>query len=287
MRKQKLLVRMKYGAHIFLWIERWDNSQLGLFERAKKLGLDVLEIAVGDDVEFDSEKIKAAASDSQIELLISPGGVWPMAADLSQPDKYALEWHKHWIDQGALAGATAYTGALYGHPGRVEKIAPSNSEFKIVCENLKELSTYAENKGVKIVLEPMSHFRTHLINTPQQALQLLEAINHSNLSVLVDTYHVSTEIRDFYNGIKILDGKLWGLHACENDRGCPGGGIIPWNEVFRGLKEMNFDGYMVLESYNSGLRNGDFAYSRGMFHHVCEDGDEYVKRGLEFLKSMV
>lgn len=68
---------MKYGAHIFLWIERWDNRQVSLFERIRKLGLDVLEIAVGDDVEFDAARVKQAAENSGIEL-VSPGGVWPM-----------------------------------------------------------------------------------------------------------------------------------------------------------------------------------------------------------------
>jgi D-psicose/D-tagatose/L-ribulose 3-epimerase len=280
---------MKYGAHIFLWIERWDNSQLGLFERARKLGLDVLEIAVGDDVEFDAAQVKQAAESTGMELVISPGGIWPMQADLSLDDlavaKYAMDWHKHWIDEGAKAGAIAYTGALYGHPGRVVKEAPSQKEFGTVCKNLNELASYAQNKGVKIVLEPMSHFRTHFINNTDQALALLNATNHPNLMVLFDTYHVVTEMRDFYSGIKKMEGKLWGLHACENDRGCPGNGLIPWSDVFRGLKEINFDGYMVLESYNSGIRGGEFAYSRGMFHHVCDDGDDFVKKGTDFLKS--
>jgi hypothetical protein len=75
--KLKELIRMKYGAHIFLWIERWDNRQVSLFERIRKLGLDVLEIAVGDDVEFDAARVKQAAENSGIEL-VSPGGVWPM-----------------------------------------------------------------------------------------------------------------------------------------------------------------------------------------------------------------
>lgn len=280
---------MKYGAHIFLWTERWDNSQFGLFANARKLGLDVLEIAIGDDVEFDPVKVKQAASDAGIELVISPGGEWPMDADISLSDpvkaEYAMEWHKHWIDKGASAGATAYTGALYSHPGRVEKIAPRQDEFDRVCANLFGLADYAAKKQVKIVLEPMSHFRTHFLNTPQQAVKLLNVVNHSNLSVLLDTYHAVTEIRDFYKGVKTLDGKLWGVHACENDRGCPGNGLIPWDDVYKGLNDIGFDGYVVFESYNSTIRNGNFAYSRGMFHHVCDNGNAFVLQGLSFLRK--
>jgi D-psicose/D-tagatose/L-ribulose 3-epimerase len=76
------------------------------------------------------------------------------------------------------------------------------------------------------------------------------------------------------------------LHACENDRGCPGGGIIPWADIWRGLDEIGFDGYIILEAYNSSLRGGEFAYSRGMFHRACDDGDDFVKRGMAFLRSL-
>lgn len=282
---------MKYGAHIFLWIERWDNSCLGLFVNAKNLGLDVLEIAVGDDVEFDAKAVKQAAQNSAMELVISPGGVWPADADLSLENplktKHAMDWHKYWIEQAAAAGATAYAGALYGHPGNVKKAAPQPEEFDRVRTNLRELAAFASDYNMKIVLEPMSHFRTHFLNTPKQAAELINAINHPNISVLFDTYHAVTEIRNFYENVKMLAGKLWGLHACENDRGCPGNGLIPWDDVFKGLDEINFDGYIGLESYNSAIRNGGFAYSRGMFHHVCNDGNEFVKQGITFLKEKV
>lgn len=48
---------MKYGAHIFLWTNRRTSAELPLFEQSKDLGLDVLEIAVGDDVEFDATAV--------------------------------------------------------------------------------------------------------------------------------------------------------------------------------------------------------------------------------------
>ena len=34
---------------------------------------------------------------------------------------------------------------------------------------------------------------------------------------------------------------LWGLHACENDRGVPGGGLVPWRDIFTALKSTKAD----------------------------------------------
>jgi D-psicose/D-tagatose/L-ribulose 3-epimerase len=279
---------MKYGAHTFLWIERWSNSELNLISRGKSLGLECLEISIGDDVEFDPAKIKKQAALSGIEIIISPGGDWPWKADISLPDSndrtFALKWHKHWIDQGARAGATAYTGALYGHPGRIIKEKPVKGETERIADGLYELAAHGASRGLKIVIEPMSHFRTHIINTPEQALALIQATGHPNLFVLLDTYHLITETRNMEEAILTLAPFLWGIHACENDRGVPGKGLVPWDQVFRGLKKIQFDGYCILESYNSTIHDGNFAISRGMFHNPCPDGDEFAKQGLGFLR---
>jgi D-psicose/D-tagatose/L-ribulose 3-epimerase len=290
---------MKYGAHIFLWIERWTSGTLSLFDKAKNLGLDVLEIAVGDDVEFDANAVLRTslavsnrfgqAQNSGMEIVISPGGEWPMEADISHDSstnrEFGLSWHKHWIEQAGAAGAIAYTGAIYAHPGRIECRPESEDELKWAAENLHELANFAAPKGVKLVIEPMSHFRTSLINTPEQAVKLLEMADHPNLQVLFDTYHMVTEIRDFAKALELLSPHLWGIHACENERGVPGGGIVPWQEIFLTSEKVGFNGYIIMESYNSSIPG--FARSRGMFQNICPDGDEFVKQGLKFLKEYI
>ncbi len=281
--------KITFGAHIFLWIEQWTDEKLYLFEHVKSLGLDCLEIAVGDDVEYNPKKILAESEKSGTKIVISPGGVWPSEADIAHPDKecrsFGLQWHKDWIRAGAEAGAHAYTGALYAHPGRIVKDKQDNEEWKYAAENLCHLAEYASQYNMAIVLEPMSHFRTHLANTPGQVMKLINEAGHNNLYVLFDTYHMVTEIRDFASAISVMKNCLWGVHACENDRGVPGGGLVPWKDVFSALDKIDFCGYIILETYNSSLRNGAFAYSRGMFHHVCDDGDAFVKQGLAFIKQ--
>ncbi|HEY3418288.1 MAG TPA: hypothetical protein VGM23_15530, partial [Armatimonadota bacterium] len=74
---------MNYGAHIFLWTDRWTAASLPLLEKAKALGLDFLEIALGDDVTVDAAALRARAESLGLQLVVSPGGVWPMACDIS------------------------------------------------------------------------------------------------------------------------------------------------------------------------------------------------------------
>jgi D-psicose/D-tagatose/L-ribulose 3-epimerase len=193
-----------------------------------------------------------------------------------------LTWHRKQIDLAAELGAVAYTGALYGHPGTVKRRMPPADEYPRTADGLHRLAEHAASRGVALAVEPMSHFRTHIANTPAQIMHLGALADHPNLGILLDTYHMITEVRDFGAAIRAVGDRLWGLHACENDRGVPGGGLVPWGQVFAALRDITFDGFVLLEAYNSSLN--DFAFRRGMFHNVCPDGAEFARTGLAFLR---
>ncbi len=277
---------MKFGAHCYLFVDHWSDASLSFLDRAKELGLDCLEIAIGDDVSFSCAPLRYRAEELGLDLIVSPGAKWPLEYDLSSEDAAArhkaLAWHERQVDLASELGAIAYAGAIYGHTGVVKLRRLPAEEYQRTAEGLHRLAEYARQKGVLIVLEPMSHFRTHLVNTPDQVMRLIGQSDHENLQVLFDTYHMITEITDYSVGIKTVAERLWGLHACENNRSVPGSGLIPWNAVFEALAHIGFDGYMIMESYNSSLH--DFAFERGMFHDVCPDADDFINQGLEFLR---
>ncbi len=280
-------MEFQYGAHIYLWIDRWTDRSVGLFDRAAKLGLHCLEIAVGDDVAFSPQLVRRHAEAVGMRFTVGPGGLWPMECDISDDDpanrKLGLDWHRRMIDLAGEARAIAYCGAIYGHPGRVCRRVPPADEARRTAENLHVLAEHAARAGLRLVIEPMSHFRTHIANTPRQIMHLASLAAHANLLVVLDTYHLVTETRDYADAVRVAAPKLWGIHACENDRGVPGGGLVPWGAVFQALREVPGEGYLILETYNSSLPG--FAESRGMFHNNCPDGDAFVRQGLAFLKQ--
>ncbi len=278
---------MKLGFHCFILVERWSDETLWVLDRAPALGATCVEISLGDDVAFDVTATRRRAEALGLSLTTSPGGMWPVECDLSVDDPaqraLALGWHKRQVDTAAALGAVAYTGALYGHPGTILRRIPPMGEPERIAAGLHALAVHGASLGVEIVLEPMSHFRTHIANTPAQAMRLIALADHPNLSLLLDTYHLVTEIRDYGQAVRDANGRLWGLHACENDRGVPGGGLVPWPQVFGALHATGFDGYVILETYNSAL--GDFAFRRGMFHNVCPDGEDFIRQGLAFVRA--
>jgi D-psicose/D-tagatose/L-ribulose 3-epimerase len=278
---------MILGVHAYLFTDRWSDDCLNILDTAAMLGAGVVEIASGDDVHFTPALTRHRAETLGLRTYLGPGGLWPLECDLSSDDPgdraEGLAWHKRQVDLASEMGALAYAGALYGHPGVVKRRIPPRDEYERVAEGLHRLAEHGARAGVAVVLEPMSHFRSHVVNTPQQVMDLIRLSDHENLRVLFDTYHMVTEIRDYGEALRTVSSRLWGIHACENDRGAPGGGLIPWDDVFDTLRQIGFKGYMVLETYNSSL--GDFAYRRGMFHNVCPDGEAFVRRSFRFLRA--
>ncbi len=277
----------KYGAHQFLWIEHWTDQSIDLLDEVRELGLDCFEISLGDDVSFNPVPVRKRAEQLGLELTVGPGNVWPMECDISlesvEYQHSGMEWHRRIIRKAAELGAVAYCGATYGHPGHVLRQPVQIAEIKRIAENLHELAKYAESLSVELVIEPMSRFRTHLLHTSQQAVDLILMADHPNLYINLDTYHMITEERDYSSAISISGNKLRGIHACENDRGVPGGGLVPWVDVFRALENTCPNARILMETYNTGQHG--FGYKRGIFKDVCPDANEFVRKGLSFLKN--
>jgi len=284
---QTLLRTTSFGAHQFLWKSHWTDDDLDLLERARELGLTMFEVSLGDDVHFNYARVRAQATRLGIELTVGPGNQWPASCNLSADDaehrRLGLAWHKQMIEKAAELGAAAYCGAIYGHPGQVCRRRPPVDEWPRAAENLRALADYAGTFGLRLVIEPMSRFRVHLINTAAQAVDLIRLAGHENLGINLDTYHMLTEERDYGAAIRCAGPLLWSLHACENDRGIPGGGLVPWPAVAQALAGKGGSRWM-LETYNTA---GDFGYERGIFQNVCPNPEEFVRRGTTFLKGQI
>jgi D-psicose/D-tagatose/L-ribulose 3-epimerase len=281
--------KILFGAHQFLWKQYWTDEDLGILDRARALGLSVFEVSFGDDVRFNYQRLRRHAGELNLELSIGPGNAWPMVCDISHDDPgyraLGIAWHKEILDRAAECGAIAYCGAIYSHPGRVCRRPRSQEELQRAAENLNLLAEYASSLNIRLVIEPMSRFRNHLINTAREAFDLVERTGHENISVNLDTYHMITEERNYETAITSAASRLWGLHACENDRGVPGGGLVPWDQVASGLKTVNHPVRLLLETYRTGAAG--FGPERGIFKDLCPEPEEFIRQGIRFLTSIL
>ena len=60
---------------------------------------------------------------------------------------------------------------------------------------------------------------------------MVDRVDHPACGMLLDTFHMNIEERSLGDAIRAAGARLGHFHTCENDRGAPGSGHVPWEEV--------------------------------------------------------
>jgi len=120
------------------------------------------------------------------------------------------------------------------------------------------------------------------VNTAEQAMKLKKMIGEDNVKIHLDTYHMNIEEKSFYEATKLAGEDLIHYHLCENDRGIPGTGLVAWDDIFKALAEMNYQGCAALESFVDCTDN----MNTWVWRQLAPDGDTLLKEGADFIRSM-
>ena len=92
------------------------------------------------------------------------------------------------------------------------------------------------------------------------------------------------EEKDSGAAIRAAGDRVFHVHACENDRGVPGTGQVDWEGVFRALKEIGYDGDVVIESFTPEVKS--IARAVCIWREIAPDQDTIVREGTAFLRSL-
>jgi D-psicose/D-tagatose/L-ribulose 3-epimerase len=155
-------------------------------------------------------------------------------------------------------------------------------EWKLVVKNLKELAKYAEQKGVRLCIEPLNRFETDFLNTCDKGLALIKAVGSKAVKLHLDTFHMNIEEKNQAEAIKKAGKLLAHFHACGSDRGTPGGDHIDWKPIARALKQIGYKGDVVIESFTTDVKV--IARAAAIWRRIEPTRDEIAVKGIKFLK---
>jgi D-psicose/D-tagatose/L-ribulose 3-epimerase len=211
--------------------------------------------------------------------------------DLIHPDpairNSGMAYLRGAIAATAALGATNLVGPLYATVGRTWQQAPEDraKDLDILVENLGALADYAARFGVVLCVEPLNRFETSFINLAAQAIEVVDRVNHPNCQIMLDTFHMNIEEKSLGEAIRAAGPRLKHLHACENDRGAPGSGNVTWDEVARALREIDYDGPVVIESFTAKVKS--IARAAAIWRSLAPTQDDLARDGLNFLKMLL
>ena len=282
---------MKYGVNTWVWTAPITESELETLAPAvARMGFNHIELPMDDPKTLDFKKcgdiIKKAGINS-----VSFCAAMSADRDLIDPDpnirRNGVQYLKDSIDGLAIVGGVNLVGPFYSAVGRTWQQTAEEREhdMKILVEILRELAEYAGKKGIILGLEPLNRFETSFITTAEQAIEVVDRVNHPSCKIMLDTFHMNIEEFSMGDAVRKVGSRLVQVHTNENNRGTPGAGHVPWKEIGQALKDIKFDGVLVIESFTNKVKS--IAKAAAIWRPLAATQDALAADGVVFLKGLM
>jgi D-psicose/D-tagatose/L-ribulose 3-epimerase len=280
---------MRLGINTFLFTSPFTTESTKHFPKFKKWGFETVEIPVEDPSHIDPVKVKAAADKAGLAIGSVCACMGPGRDLRGTPEeqKTAMDYCKKLIDQMVVLGCPSLIGPVYSVVGKADAVEPAKQkeEWALVVKNLKVLAKYAEQKGVQICIEPLNRFETDFLNTVEQALKLVKDVGSKVVKIHLDTFHMNIEQKNQGDSIRKAGKLLAHFHACGSDRGTPGNDHIDWKPIAKALKDIKYNGDVVIESFTTDVKV--IARAAAIWRRMEPTRDEIATKGIKFLKKVL
>ncbi len=246
---------MNFGVSTWVWEAGLTTEKLeALLPKIERLGFDLVEIPIAevDLIDYDrtSELLEEHDLGASVCAVIGPDRDFIDRSN-EEKRKNIRNYLRGCIEAAETVGADRVAGPIYSSVGRLWRSTDAEREqnTKRLVGELRELAGYAGDHGVTLCLEPINRYETSFINTVQQGKEVVERVGHPNCGMLLDTFHMNIEEKHVPAAIRDAGEHIQHFHASGNDRGTPGSGHLPWPEIGSALRDVGYDGKVVIESF--------------------------------------
>ncbi len=196
-----------------------------------------------------------------------------------------VESNKRALDCCHAAGCTHMLGPFHSALGLFSGQGPTDDEWKWGVDSMREVAEHAAQAGVTLGMEAVNRFECYFVNTHADVARFAREVNHPNCRVMYDTFHANIEEKSVPEAIRACADVLCHVHISENDRSTPGQGSVRWTETFDTLKEINYDGWLMIEAF--GLALPELAAATKIWRRMFESEQQLAADGLAFMQTQV
>ncbi len=250
------LVNFSITIDSFTNIESLENTIESLVE------LDIRNIELSGDPSNSSKKNLELFNTYSVSV-VGVTGKWTASKGMITPilltsDLHLLSYSKNYIKEcvklcNFFGGSIFNICLLSDYDPKIDRNHEiiSNKEKKKLLKRsigvLSELTNFSKDFGVSLLIEPLNRYSTPFCCNTADAIFIMSKLNNDYLSILLDTYHMNIEEKDFSDSINKSKLFLKHIHFADNNRKMPGLGHINFNSILKTLKKIQYNNYIGLE----------------------------------------
>ena len=285
----------KVGIYFAYWTDRWTGDYPYYVDKVARLGFDVLEIQPDQLLHMprtELESLHHMANDRDLELTYCIGFSQDkdLASESVSVRRAGINYAKEILDvihfmEGKIFGGINYSAWPAAFPSNLIDKRPY-LDRSIQC--VKEISKVAEEYGITYCLEIVNRFEHFLLNTAEEGVAFVDAVDSPNVKLLLDAFHMNIEEDSIGSAIESVGERLGHFHIGETNRKTPGQGHMPWEEIARSLKNINYQGRVVMEPFVKP--GGDVGEAIRVWRDLSGSADEAqldlnANQALTFIRS--
>ena len=243
----------KFSANLSMLFNEVDF--LDRFASAAKAGFKAVEYMF--PYEWSKEELAGALESNQLEQVLFnlPAGDWAGG----ERGIACIPGREGEFKDG-VESALAYAEALRCPTvnclvGLTPEGVSADRVRQIMVDNLRFAAAALEKKGVQFVVEMLSHKAVpgfYLVKTAD-ALQLMDDVNHPNLKLQYDVYHMQIMEGNLIETLSTNMSRIGHIQIADNPgRHEPGTGEINYSNVFAAIDEAGYKGWIGCEYAPAG-----------------------------------
>lgn len=220
-------------------------------ENISQLGYSGIELAIRKAGDIDATQLSRQLEMYNLTVsAISTGQVFAETG-LSFTDsdrenrKKLFAIFKKIIDLAEQFGNKVNIGRVRGFLNEKNRIL----SFNYFAEAIGELCSYAADKKVDILLEPVNRYELNFINNLDQAMEIISKLQIPNLFLMPDLFHMNIEDADIEQSLEKNSDKIRYIHFADSNRQAPGFGHLDFKKTINCLKKINYKGWITLEIF--------------------------------------
>lgn len=277
-----------FGASTWLWTSPFRSEQVDLLKKIADLGFTAVELPVEDPALIDTAVLRPVLKDLGLRAHVC--GAFGPGRDLTHPDAAVRANCRAYLSEclriAADLDAGFIAGPMYSEVGKARQLPEDERkrEWDLAVAEIRLVCNAAASRGLSIAIEPINRFETDLVNTTADSLRMIRDIDHPAAKVMIDTFHMTIEESDIGAAIRAAGKDLIHVQVSENHRGVTGTGLTPWPSFRDALRDIDYRGSIVIESFTP--ENRDLAGAVCIWKRFAPTQDEFAARGLAFLQQL-